>query len=109
MANHDPAAVEAITKAILFADSGSTEGWEDNVSLGEAALAAMPQEGWAIAALRDVVNPLAMLRRDAAALGRGLSGEAYRIANDIYFVQSIAKDALATLPLSDSLTNGGSS
>ena len=48
--------VEAVTKAILFSDSGSTEGWEDNVSLGQAAIEAMPQEGRAVAALRSMLD-----------------------------------------------------
>jgi hypothetical protein len=92
--------IEVVTKAILFADSGSTEGWEDNVALGQAAIEAMPQEGWAVAALRDVVDPLAKLGRDAKAQGRALSGEAYRIAHDVSFIKSIAKDALAALTAS---------
>ncbi|MDP2505423.1 hypothetical protein [Oceanobacter sp. 3_MG-2023] len=29
--------VEDVTKAILFEDCGSTEGWQDNTELGEAA------------------------------------------------------------------------
>jgi hypothetical protein len=32
--------VEAVTKAILFADCGSTEDWRDNTDLGEAAIRA---------------------------------------------------------------------
>lgn len=30
--------VEAVTKAILFEDTGSSEGWEENTNLGEAAI-----------------------------------------------------------------------
>jgi len=93
-------AVEAVTKAILFADCGSTEGWEDNVSLGKAAIEAMPQEGWAVAALRDVADPMGKLRRDAEAQGRHLSGEAYRIANSPWFIRSIAVDALSAASVS---------
>lgn len=33
--------VEAITKAILFEDCGSTEDWQDNLNLGKAAIRAM--------------------------------------------------------------------
>lgn len=32
------ALIEAVTKAILFEDTGSTESWEDNLNLGEAAV-----------------------------------------------------------------------
>lgn len=46
--------VETVTKAILFQDSGSSEGWEENSDLGEAAIAAYRKatppaavpEGW---------------------------------------------------------------
>jgi chromosome segregation ATPase len=46
------------------------------------------------AALRDVINPLGSIRRDAESRGLKLSGMAYSIANDLGFVQKIAKDAL---------------
>lgn len=39
--------IAAFTKAILFEDSGSIEGWQDNLNLGEAAFNAMP-DGWVI-------------------------------------------------------------
>ena len=32
------ALVEAVAKAIMFEDSGSTEGWQDNTNLAEAAI-----------------------------------------------------------------------
>lgn len=46
------------------------------------------------AALNDVTNPLEYLRRHAEADGNKLNGMAYQIANDLHFVQKIAKDAL---------------
>lgn len=45
-------------------------------------------------ALGDVVNPIGKLRRDAEADGSKLSGMAYSVANDIGFIQSIARAAL---------------
>ncbi|MBY0618436.1 hypothetical protein [Sphingomonas ursincola] len=46
------------------------------------------------AALRDVVNPLGHLRRYAESQGHRLSGEAFQIANNLGFVQDIARKAL---------------
>ena len=48
-------------------------------------------------ALQDVVNPLQYLQREADKGGRKLSGAAYMIANDLHFVQGIAKNALVTV------------
>ena len=45
-------------------------------------------------ALRDVANPLDRLRRNAEAQGSRLSGAAYTIANDLNFVQGLARAAL---------------
>lgn len=45
-------------------------------------------------ALTDVVNPLGRMRRMAAAQGAQLSEVAYAIANDIHYVQDIARAAL---------------
>lgn len=45
-------------------------------------------------ALQDVVSPLAYLQRYAKAEGRQISGQAYAIANDLAFVQDIARAAL---------------
>ena len=47
-------------------------------------------------ALADVINPFAYLQRKAKAEGRQLSGQAYAIANDLQFVKSIARSALAS-------------
>lgn len=41
LVNPSPAVVELVTKAILFQDCGSTEGWEDNTDLALAALGAL--------------------------------------------------------------------
>lgn len=46
------------------------------------------------AALTDVTKPLEYIRRHAEADGNKLSNMAYSIANDLHFVQKIAKDAL---------------
>lgn len=46
-------------------------------------------------ALENILNPLAMIQREAAASGNQLSGAAYSIANDLGFVQSIARTALS--------------
>lgn len=51
----------------------------------------------AIRALEDIVNPLGRLQREADATGARLSGMAYSIANDLSFVQQIARQALAKL------------
>lgn len=45
-------------------------------------------------ALRDVVNPVAALRRGAEEAGGRLSGYAYALSQDLGFVQSIAREAL---------------
>ena len=45
-------------------------------------------------ALEDVVNPLGHLRRYAEEQGRQLNGMAYGIANDLGYVQSIARKAI---------------
>ena len=45
-------------------------------------------------ALRGVQNPLEYLRRYAASEGTKLNGNAYAIANDLGFVQRIAREAL---------------
>ncbi|MET3710359.1 hypothetical protein ABIC65_001039 [Sphingomonas trueperi] len=47
-----------------------------------------------VEALENVVAPLALLQREAEARGNRLSGVAYSIANDLGFVQKIARDAL---------------
>lgn len=47
-----------------------------------------------VAALEDVINPLANLKRYAVAKDCQLSGAAYSIANDLHFVQGIARTAL---------------
>lgn len=47
------------------------------------------------AALRDVIDPLGSIRRDAESRGLKLNGMAYSVANDLGFVQKIAKDALS--------------
>lgn len=47
-----PEALEAVTKAILFEDCGSTEGWEENTNLGLAAIRALTQPQQAMAALK---------------------------------------------------------
>jgi hypothetical protein len=44
--------------------------------------------------LSDVVNPLENLRRYAAERGQTLNSSAYSIANNLGFVQEIAKEAL---------------
>lgn len=46
-------------------------------------------------ALEDVANPMSMIQRQAEAEGSQLSGMAYSIANDLGFVQTIARRALA--------------
>lgn len=45
-------------------------------------------------ALEDVASPLGEMRRKAGAKGRTLPGMAYIIANDIAYVQRIARAAL---------------
>lgn len=45
-------------------------------------------------ALTDVANPIEYLRRHAEADGNRLNGMAYSIANDLHFVQKIARDAI---------------
>jgi hypothetical protein len=47
-------------------------------------------------ALEDVVNPLNVLKREAERAGCSLNGMAYSIANDLHFVQNIARLALST-------------
>jgi hypothetical protein len=51
-------------------------------------------------ALRDIIDPLGMLKREAEAKGQRLSGQAYSIANNLHFVQAIARKALEVQPLS---------
>lgn len=46
-------------------------------------------------ALENVVHPLLYLQRKAESEGARLGGQAYQIANDLPFVQSIARNALA--------------
>ena len=50
-------------------------------------------------ALQDVVDPIRVLLRYAEAEGAKLSDAAYSIANDIGYVQGIARDALAATPV----------
>ena len=45
-------------------------------------------------ALEDVVNPLGNLKRYADKEGSQLNGMAYSIANDLSFVQELARKAL---------------
>jgi hypothetical protein len=49
-------------------------------------------------ALADVVNPLENLLRYAEESGTTLSGDAYGIANNLGFVQRIARAALDAAP-----------
>lgn len=51
---------KVVTKAILFEDCGSTEGWEDNTNLGQAAVNAVLQspEVQAWRAMSDEYNDL---------------------------------------------------
>lgn len=67
----------------------------------EAVNAHLPKYQAALARIRrldgvlhDIVNPLGKLAREAEAKGVQLSGMAYSIANDLAFVQSIARQAL---------------
>lgn len=46
-------------------------------------------------ALEDVVSPMTKLARDAKAEGATLNGYAAQVANNLGFVQGIARDALA--------------
>jgi hypothetical protein len=57
--------IESFTKAILFEDSGSIEGWEDNLNLGQAAFNAMPA-GWVIVPTK-VTKDMRMEAWEAAA------------------------------------------
>lgn len=45
-------------------------------------------------ALEDVTNPLEYLRRYAIRDGHELGGMAYVVANNLHFVQTIAREAL---------------
>jgi hypothetical protein len=49
-------------------------------------------------ALQDVVNPIGALQRYAEAEGAKLSGAAHSIANDLGYLQGIARDALVATP-----------
>lgn len=49
-------------------------------------------------ALTDVTNPLGNLKRYAEERGTTLNGSAYSIANNLSFVQRIAKEALEGSP-----------
>lgn len=44
--------------------------------------------------LEDVINPVGYLSRRAKEIGGRLNSQAYSIANDLGFVQKLAKDAL---------------
>jgi len=46
-------------------------------------------------ALEEIVNPLKFMKERAEANGERLSGLAYQIANDVHYLQGIAKQALS--------------
>lgn len=57
--------------------------------------ASAEREARLVQALKDVIDPMGYLKHQAEAAGSQLSGMAYSIANDLHFVQSIARQALA--------------
>ncbi|ODP39239.1 hypothetical protein [Sphingomonas turrisvirgatae] len=63
----------------------------------EALSQAQAREKALRAGLEDVVNPLGKLRREAEADGAQLCGLAYSIANDLNFVQQIARTPLSRM------------
>lgn len=58
-------------------------------------------------ALNDVVNPLGNLRRYAEERGTTLNGSAYSVANNLGFVQNVAKEALGDSAPSPETREGG--
>lgn len=50
-----------------------------------------------IQALRDVISPVAALRRSAEECGERLSGNAYALSQDLGFIQAQASKALRDL------------
>lgn len=61
---------------------------EEYLARAEAAERALEE---AVEVLGDISNPIRALQREASAEGRKLSGAAYAIANDLHFVQGLAR------------------
>lgn len=87
------ALAEANERASLLRDTVRTRCAERDEAR-KALAASEARRGELEAALTDIANPLAMLERDAEAQGRVLGGRAWDIANNLHFVQGIAKAAL---------------
>lgn len=81
---------ETVTDAFQHASWGDA-----TVLAADPRLAHSDETAKLVQALRDVVNPIAQMQRNAEAEGARLSGMAYSIANDVGHVQSIARRALA--------------
>lgn len=66
-------------------------------ALAERAEAAERALAEAVGVLGDISNPIRALQREASAEGRKLSGAAYAIANDLHFVQGLARAFLTKM------------
>ena len=96
--------VEAVAMAMHH--SATWDRWEDAHEnekqhyrqLAQSAMPSLAAKDVEIARLREalsnVTKPIGYLQRRAEAEGSRLNGMAYQIANDIAFVQSIARQAL---------------
>jgi hypothetical protein len=92
-------AMELWGAANLAWDYNNTEIEEGDKAAASVITAKLAEKDAEIAfyrqALDDVANPMRVLQRQAEAEGARLSGMAYSVANDLGFVQSIARRALA--------------
>jgi hypothetical protein len=105
--------VERVAKAIFEANRGwahTGHEWDTRLDAGfmerhrnmaRAAIAALtpaaetaPEAGL-VEALKDILNPVGALQREADAAGSQLNGMAYSIANSVSFLQDIARRALS--------------